>query len=115
MHVPFGDLEIISNCNKIFQLWDIENDKVQQGIRELVKKQKIEMNGPLRCPPPIPIHKQLETRLLELQKYRKHHDEISTIITRVLRHTGHGPASIDNILKATYNSEQQVSCWAGED
>ena len=106
MHVPFGDLEIINNCNKIFQLWDTENDKIQHNIRDIIKKQKADMKTALRG---HLKHKQLETRLLELHKFRKQHDEISTIITRMLRHTGHGPASIDNILKATYNPEQQVS------
>ena len=110
MHVPFGDLEIINNCNKIFQLWDTENDKIQHNIRDIIKKQKADMKTALRG---HLKHKQLETRLLELHKFRKQHDEISTIITRMLRHTGHGSASIDKILKATYNPDQQVSYWVG--
>ena len=110
MHVSISDLEIImEDCNKIFRLWDIENDKIQQIIRELFKKQKTEMNLVLRGPL---LHKELETRLLELQKHRVQNDQLSKIINRVP-----GTLSIEMMLQTasttTATPAQQVNLgWA---
>lgn len=110
MHVSISDLEIImEDCNKIFRLWDIENDKIQQIIRELFTKQKTEMNLVLRGPL---LHKELETRLLELQKHRVQNDQLSKIINRVP-----GTLSIEMMLQTasttTATPAQQVNLgWA---
>ena len=110
MHVSISDLEIImEDCNKIFRLWEIENDKIQEIIRELFKKQKTEMNLVLRGPL---LHKELETRLLELQKHRVQTDQLSKIINRVP-----GTLSIESMLQTatttTATPAQQVNLgWA---
>ena len=70
------------DCNKIFLMWDIESDKIQQIIRELFKKHKTDMKLVLRGPL---LHKELETRLLELQKNRVQNDQLSKTINQVLR------------------------------
>ena len=92
-------------------MWDIENDEIQQIIRERIKKQnqKTEMKLVLRGPL---LHKKLETRLLELQKHRVQNDQLSKIINRVP-----GTLSIEMMLQTasttTATPAQQVNLgWA---
>lgn len=85
MHVsPAEFKKVTDGCLNIFREWDTENEKVTQIIRTLHKKRDASrryMRYHLR-------HKDLETRLEEMRKFRLQHEQLSTVISRVLRPIG---------------------------
>lgn len=86
MHMPIAELdEFMTGCTKVFTYWEEEQDKLQTIYREMAKKQKQEIKISLRFPM---RHKHLETRLEELHKFRKQHEQLASVISRVLRFSG---------------------------
>jgi hypothetical protein len=79
--------------------------RLQQIFREMAKKQRADLKsiGTFRLSLP---HKILENRLNELYKFRKQHEQLSTIISRVLRRSG--PVSTDGIGLTEMSPQSQV-------
>lgn len=84
MHIPFDEFERVMNqCFEIFSCWDDEYDKLQQLLRDLVKKKRDEhIKSVWRV---VPAHKKLQTRMEEMRKFRRQHEQLRTVILRVLR------------------------------
>lgn len=96
MHIPFDEFERVMNqCFEIFSCWDDEYDKLQGLLRDIVKKKRDEhlkiiwrINA---------AHKKLQTRMEHMRKFRRHHEQLRTVIVRVLRPTRQAAAQITEV------------------
>ncbi|BES93792.1 dynein heavy chain [Nesidiocoris tenuis] len=84
MHIPFDEFEkVMQQCSLVFTAWDDEYDKLQSLLRDLVKKKREEqMKMVWRV---MPAHKKLQTRMEHMRKFRYQHEQLRTVIVRVLR------------------------------
>ncbi|XP_055383630.1 dynein heavy chain, cytoplasmic isoform X2 [Condylostylus longicornis] len=84
MHIPFDEFEkVMSQCFEIFGCWDDEYDKLQGLLRDIVKKKRDEhLKMVWRV---SPAHKKLQARMEHMRKFRRHHEQLRTVILRVLR------------------------------
>jgi dynein heavy chain 1 len=83
VHMPYDEFgKIVTDCNSVFQAWDEEHEKLINLLRDLVRKKRddsIKMLWRAQL-----HHKKLQTRLEQLQKFRKQHNQLCYVITRVL-------------------------------
>ncbi|KAG9509180.1 Dynein heavy chain, cytoplasmic, partial [Fragariocoptes setiger] len=86
MHIPFDEFErVISLCTKVFATWDDEYDKLQNLLRDMIKRQREER---IRLTWRIDLaHKRLQSRMEAMTKFRQQHEQLRSVITRVLRPT----------------------------
>ncbi|XP_065362456.1 dynein heavy chain, cytoplasmic-like [Calliphora vicina] len=86
MHIPFDEFERVMNqCFEIFSCWDDEFDKLQGLLRDIIKKKRDEhLKMVWRV---SPAHKKLQTRMEHMRKFRRQHEQLRTVILRVLRPT----------------------------
>ncbi|XP_041352869.1 LOW QUALITY PROTEIN: cytoplasmic dynein 1 heavy chain 1-like [Gigantopelta aegis] len=84
MHIPYDEFEkVLSACFEVFTMWDDEYDKLQGMLRDLVKKKREEH---LRMVWRInPVHKKLQARLDHMRRFRHQHEQLRSVIMRVLR------------------------------
>lgn len=84
MHIPFDEFERVMNqCFEVFSCWDDEYDKLQGLLRDIVKKKRDEhLKMVWRV---SPAHKKLQQRMEHMRKFRRQHEQLRTVILRVLR------------------------------
>nr|XP_018911901.1 PREDICTED: dynein heavy chain, cytoplasmic [Bemisia tabaci] len=85
MHIPFEEFEkVISQCFSVFTTWDDEYDRLQGQLREVFMKKQHEptMKVGWRI---NPAHKLLQTRMDHMRRFRHQHEQLQTVIIRVLR------------------------------
>ncbi|KAH8028135.1 hypothetical protein HPB51_013182 [Rhipicephalus microplus] len=84
MHAPFDHFEaVMSACLEVFNAWDEEYDKLQSLLRDIVKKKRDEhIKTVWRV---TPAHKRLQARMEQMRKFRRQHEQLRTVIVRVLR------------------------------
>ncbi|KAG8185039.1 hypothetical protein JTE90_017062 [Oedothorax gibbosus] len=84
MHIPFDEFEKVLNaCFEVFSTWDDEYDKLQGLLRDIVKKKRDEhLKMVWRV---SPAHKKLQGRMEQMRKFRRQHEQLRTVIVRVLR------------------------------
>ena len=84
MHISFDEFErIVSACMDVFLTWDDEYDKIQGLMRDIVKKKREEH---LKMVWRINLaHKRLQSRMEQMKKFRRQHEQLRTVIVRVLR------------------------------
>lgn len=84
MHIPFEEFEKVMNaCFEVFSTWDDEYDKLQGLLRDIVKKKRDEhLKMVWRV---SPAHKRLQARMEQMRKFRRQHEQLRTVIVRVLR------------------------------
>lgn len=108
MHIPFDEFERVMNqCFEIFSCWDDEYDKLQGLLRDIVKKKRDEH---LKIIWRInPAHKKLQMRMEHMRKFRRHHEQLRTVIVRVLR-----PTRQAAIVEAPAEGKQPFSLEAAD-
>ncbi|XP_047110792.1 dynein heavy chain, cytoplasmic isoform X1 [Schistocerca piceifrons] len=86
MHIPFDEFEkVMTQCFDVFSTWDDEYDKLQSLLRDIVKKKRDEhLKMVWRV---SPAHKRLQTRMEHMRTFRRQHEQLRTVIVRVLRPT----------------------------
>lgn len=101
MHIPFEEFEKVMNaCFDVFTTWDDEYDKLQGLLRDIVKKKRDEhLKMVWRV---SPAHKRLQARMEQMRKFRRQHEQLRTVILRVLR-----PAIMPRPPQSGQNEEQQ--------
>ncbi|XP_067011460.2 dynein heavy chain, cytoplasmic isoform X2 [Anabrus simplex] len=84
MHIPFDEFEkVMTQCFDVFTTWDDEYDKLQGLLRDIVKKKRDEhLKMVWRI---SPAHKRLQTRMEHMRRFRRQHEQLRTVIVRVLR------------------------------
>uniref|UniRef100_A0A336KP21 Dynein heavy chain, cytoplasmic n=1 Tax=Culicoides sonorensis TaxID=179676 RepID=A0A336KP21_CULSO len=90
MHIPFDEFErVMSQCFEVFTCWDDEYDKLQGLLRDIVKKKRDEQ---LKMVWRVnPAHKKLQQRMEHMRKFRRQHEQLRTVIVRVLRPVKQAP------------------------
>lgn len=100
MHLPYEEFErVILNCSEVFRTWADEWDKLYTLMRDIVKKKRDEhakMSWKMDL-----AHKRLEIRMEEMRRFRLQHEQLRSVIVRVLR-----PSSV---VKKPFTSESEVS------
>ncbi|RVE54307.1 hypothetical protein evm_001134 [Chilo suppressalis] len=84
MHIPFDDFErVMTQCFEVFSCWDDEYEKLQGLLRDIVKKKRDEhLKMVWRV---SPSHKRLQARMEHMRRFRRHHEQLRTVMLRVLR------------------------------
>ena len=84
MHIPFEEFErVVQACVDVFMTWDEEYDKLQGLMRDIVKKKREEH---LKMVWRINLaHKRLQSRMEQMRKFRRQHEQLRAVIVRVLR------------------------------
>ncbi|XP_069594120.1 cytoplasmic dynein 1 heavy chain 1 isoform X2 [Ranitomeya imitator] len=84
MHVAYEEFEkVMVTCFEVFQTWDDEYEKLQVLLRDIVKRKREEN---LKMVWRInPAHRKLQSRLDQMRKFRRQHEQLRAVIVRVLR------------------------------
>ncbi|XP_075048645.1 cytoplasmic dynein 1 heavy chain 1 isoform X2 [Mixophyes fleayi] len=84
MHVAYEEFEkVMVSCFEVFQTWDDEYEKLQVLLRDIVKRKREEN---LKMVWRInPAHRKLQSRLDQMRKFRRQHEQLRAVIVRVLR------------------------------
>ncbi|XP_077296363.1 dynein heavy chain, cytoplasmic isoform X2 [Arctopsyche grandis] len=84
MHIPFEDFErVMGQCFEVFSCWDDEFEKLQGLLRDIVKKKRDEhLKMVWRV---SPSHKKLQGRMEHMRRFRRQHEQLRTVMLRVLR------------------------------
>ncbi|KAJ8974295.1 hypothetical protein NQ317_014466 [Molorchus minor] len=82
MHIPFEEFEkVMTQCFDVFAIWEDEYEKLQALLR---KKRDEHMKMVWRI---SAQHKKLQSRMEQMRKFRRQHEQLRTVIVRVLRPT----------------------------
>ncbi len=84
MFISFEEFEkVINQCSEVFGTWDDEYDKLQGLMRDIVKRKRDEH---LKMVWRVNFsHKRLQARIEQMKKFRRQHEQLRTVIVRVLR------------------------------
>ncbi|XP_066262861.1 dynein heavy chain, cytoplasmic isoform X1 [Euwallacea similis] len=84
MHIPFDEFEkVMIQCFEVFSIWEDEYEKIQSLLRDIMKKKRDEqMKMVWRI---SAQHKKLQSRMDQMRKFRRQHEQLRTVIVRVLR------------------------------
>jgi dynein heavy chain 1 len=107
MIVSFDDFEkTMKSCFSVFTAWDDEYEKLQAILRELAKRKRDELKMVWRI---NPSHKRLQNRLNVMQNFRRQHEQLRLVISRVLRPTNNNlsqDTSVDDHAANTIQTNQ---------
>lgn len=82
MHIPFEEFEKVMNqCFEVFNTWDDEHEKFHGLMRDMAKKKREDMKSFWRV---TPAHKKLQSRMEQMRKFRRQHEQLCSVIGRVL-------------------------------
>ena len=86
MDFPYEEFEkVMTQCQEVFNTWDIEYDKLQRFLGDIVKKKRYEdlmMGWRVNF-----SHKRVQERMQQIVKFRQQHEQLRTVLVRVLRPT----------------------------
>ena len=83
MAISFDDFEkTLQSCMSVFHAWNEEYEKLQAMLRDYAKRKRDDFKIGWRI---SPSHKRLQTRLMVMQSFRRQHDQLRLVISRVLR------------------------------
>ena len=97
MYLPYDEFDKISQeCKKIFLGWEEQYDGFRESLRDLTRRQN-QPGLPLKV---VVENKSLQDRIDRIRKFRKQHNELKSVITRVLPTTADGSDSLKEINEA---------------
>jgi dynein heavy chain 1 len=92
MHVSYDEFErLLAGCKRVFACWEDEDDKFRAILRGMLSRNREDQVRGFRRV--VPEHKPLQERLELLGTFRKQHEQLRSVIVRVLR--GSGSAGAD--------------------
>ena len=84
MQIPYSEFsELYQRCHTVFKIWDDNYDKFQTMMRES-KRQRTTGSGGLMSMKIFPEHRKLSERLKRLADFRLQHEQLQSVISRVL-------------------------------
>lgn len=99
MLISFDDFEkVMKACFAVFSTWDDEHEKFSGLLRDLAKRKPDERKMVYRI---NASHKKLQNRLNVMQNFRRQHDQLRTVISRVLRPNSIGQDIINDDTNGT--------------
>lgn len=91
MHLAYEEFEAVTGeCKNVFAVWDENFEEFKNLLRDLAKRRGQE-KLPIRID--LEIHRLLVERIASLRKFRKQHNELRSVITRVLPEGSSGSSS----------------------
>ena len=108
MHIQNEEFEKVQfQCFEVFSAWDEQYETLQGTLRDIAKKKREE---PLKVSWRVnPAHKLLQTRIDQMRKFRRQHEQLRSVISRVLRATEEEGPAIGEIDQA-YEVVKEVDC-----
>ena len=88
----------MNQCFEVFNTWDDEHEKFHGLMRDMAKKKREDMKSFWRV---SPAHKKLQSRMEQMRKFRRQHEQLCSVIGRVL------PPSLPQ-RSATQNQNQSM-------
>lgn len=99
MHVSFDEWDrILDGTKRVFATWEEEDEKFRNILRDLLKKRRDDTVKTFRRV--TPEHKDLQERLEQLSTFRKQHEQLRTVIVRVLRPSHHADDDSEGLMDA---------------
>ena len=84
MHVTHEEFDrILYGCKRVFDSWEEEDEKFRNILRDLLKRKRDDTVKTFRRI--LPEHRALQERLEVLGNFRKQHEQLRTVIVRVLK------------------------------
>ena len=85
MYIPYEEFEkVMTQCSEVLTTWDDEYGKLQGLMRDIVKRRDEHLKIVWRV---NFSHKRLQERMSYMVKLRRQHEQLRTVIVRVLRPT----------------------------
>ena len=113
MQTKHEDFErILTGCKKVFTTWEDEDEKFRNILREIKKRggrDEATRAGFLRVKPE---HEALKKRLEELGDFRKKHEQLRSVIGRVLRPSSQDAGGLQDVDDA--NAIEEVNLAYGD-
>jgi dynein heavy chain 1 len=105
IHQSFDEFDrTCADSRLLFSTWEAQFEAFRETVRELAKKRG-QQNVPLRV---NVEHKSLQDRLADLHRFRKQHEELRSVIVRVLPSTGGAEAHAVKEINAAYEEVRDV-------
>ncbi len=102
MLISFDDFKkTMKSSSAVFITWDDEYEKLHGLLRNLAKRKRDELKIVLRI---NPSHKRLQTRLNVMQTFRRQHEQLRLVISRVLK-----PSSSMMVVDVDQNNNSSVA------
>ena len=112
MYIAFDEFQkVMAHCFEVFMTWDDEYDKLQGLMRDIVKKKR-EENLKMVWRVSF-LHKRLQGRMEQMRRFRSQHEQLRTVIVRVLRPNWIHTQSLMAASVSDLNSEQGQGDGAG--
>ena len=85
MYIPYEEFEkVMTQCSEVFITWDDEYGKLQGLMRDIIERR----DEHLKTVWTVNFsHKRLQERMSYMVKFRRQHEQLRTVIVRVLRPT----------------------------
>ncbi len=71
----------MGQCFEVFATWDEEHDKFIGLLRDIAKKKRDDLKSFWRV---ASAHKKLQSRMEQMRKFRRQHEQLCSVIGRVL-------------------------------
>ncbi|KAI6234432.1 hypothetical protein M3Y99_00794000 [Aphelenchoides fujianensis] len=110
--IPIDEFEqIYKKCADIIGKWEAENEKIAVVMRQRKRDDTLLKTGSMRN---AHLHKVLEKRLDSIREFRRQHEQLSTVIARVVRVSEAGtPSDGGNPVRevaVAYDYVKEVDC-----
>lgn len=92
---------IMVGCRKVFLAWEDEDEKFRNILRDMLKKKRDDTMKTFRRV--NPEHRALQERLDQVATFRKQHEQLRTVIARVLK-----PTSLSSEGLATSDDDDAI-------
>lgn len=84
MYVTHEEFDrMLFGCKRVFDTWEEEDEKFRNILRDLLKRKRDDTVKTFRRV--LPEHRNLQERLEALGNFRKQHEQLRTVIVRVLK------------------------------
>ncbi|CAI4230233.1 unnamed protein product [Auanema sp. JU1783] len=99
--------QLMHQCFALFQKWDEEYERFITLLRDISKKKR---DTPMKMTTwkIQPVHKKLENRLTLARQFRRQHEQLRTVIARVLRPKGSREKEEDSIISEESTPIDQI-------
>ena len=108
MHIAYQDFsELTQRCSNVFKDWDDNYDKFQTMLRD-TKRPRAAGTGGIMSMKILPEHRKLSERLKRLAEFRLQHEQLQSVISRVLS-PGDSSDQSDTLLQESQSSTREVN------
>lgn len=104
MHIGYGDFErIVKACDDVFATWDEEYERLSAQIRDVRRAARA---NDVRMAWRVSLsHKKLQQRLDHMKRFRKQHEQLRSVIDRVLLQPA--PVALQNQAAITDDQDKE--------